>query len=345
MSDANKIQIATELDLKLVYASVLRGYTSYKSRALKTQIYIKHLGIHDTIDSDDVYNTAFERAKDSNLPTDEEQKVYLEKQELWSEKKDLELAKLASYVSGLKETKRRLFLKSQIDPIKKDIKENEKKLTDLDNTRRELLGLTAEAFAAKKTNEDYIKHAIYTDKECQIPALPDDKFDDLTDVDLSTITLEYNLSTQFLTIGSLKRISIMPFFGNYFYLCEDNPQIFYGKAVVDLTYFQVELFAYGRYFKQMAQEAKAKPPAEIVNDPELLLEFYESRRNADEFMDKMNSKSKNPEAAGGTSIVGATKEDLEAIGYSTPGDNMNLSKLAEAKGGELNMQDFIDMHS
>jgi hypothetical protein len=319
VANTPKIEKASQLDLKLIYTETLRGYTRYVSEALDREIFIKHLGIYDTVNTDEVYERALEKAKENKLPTDEEQKVYLEKQDLWSEKKDLELAQLQIYVSNLQETKSKLFLKSQIDPIKKDIEENKSKMVALEHRKRELLGLTAEAYAAKKTNENYIKAAIFEDKTFTRPALDEEKFNDLSDNDLTEITLEYNIATRFLNVDSLKKISILPFFCNYFYLADDNPQ--------------------------MATEAKAKPPQAIMDDPEKLLEFYESRKNAEEFMEKTNSRSKNPEGSGGSSIVGATKADLEAIGMAPAVGSVDLIDVAAEKGGQLNMQDFIDLHS
>ena len=135
----------------------------------------------------------------------------------------------------------------------------------------------------------------------------------------------------------------MSFFCNYFYLCDDNPQIFYGKPVVDLTFYQAEMFTYGRYFKNLAQESKGSPPEEIRNDPDKLIEFYEVRRNADEILDKASQKT--GEKMGASSLVGATKEDLEALGYNeSGGGSVDLAKIADEKGGTMNMDDFIEIH-
>ena len=43
--------------------------------------------------------------------------------------------------------------------------------------------------------------------------------------------------------------------------------------------------------------------------------------------------------------MGATKDDLDAIGVKTGGpQTVNLSKLAKDKGGQLSMDDFVDLH-
>ena len=43
--------------------------------------------------------------------------------------------------------------------------------------------------------------------------------------------------------------------------------------------------------------------------------------------------------------MGATKEDLEAIGYQQGvGKTISLQEAAAKKGGKLSMDDFMDLH-
>ena len=334
---------ATEIDLKLVFADVLKGYTKIRSKQLGDKdLYIKHLNLFDNIQTDRNYTDALELAKQKQLPTEEEQKEYLIKEKLWGEDQEIEMAKLKSYIQNMHSTKGKMYLKSQIESLKEQINKEEEKLQALLLEKAELVGFTAEKYANKKSNEMYIQNAVFKDKEFKELALDDEEFNHMSDQQLSELTTDYNQSTLHVTLENLKRISLAPFFGNYFYLCDDNPQIFYGKPVIQLTFFQAELFAFGRYFKSLAQDSKTSPPDEIRNDPDKLIEFYEMRKNADEVMDKIEGKS--GEKSGASSLVGATKEDLEAIGYKGA-NTVSLSEAAAKKGGEMDMQDFIDLHS
>ena len=334
---------AKEIDLKLVFADVLKGYTKIRSKHLgESDLYIKHLNLFDNIQTDRNYTDALALAKRKELPTGEEQKEYLLKENLWGEKQEKRLEELKNYIISLRATKGKLYLKSQIDSIKKEIEESEQELSALAGEKAELIGFTAEKYANKRSNEMYIQNAVYKDERFEELALDDDAFNHMSDQDLSELTNDYNEATLHVTLDNLKKISLLPFFCNYYYLCDDNPQIFYGKPVVDLTFFQAELFAFGRYFKTLSQDSKASPPDDIRNDPDKLIEFYEMRKNADEVMEKLDAKS--GEKAGATSLVGATKEDLEAIGYKGA-NTVSLSEVAAIKGGELGMQDFIDLHS
>jgi len=340
-----QIQKAKEIDLKLVFADVLRGYTAIRSESLgDEELYIKHLNLFDNIQTDRNYSEALERAKKKSLPTEEDQKEYLEEEGLWTKENEQEVAGLKPYISNLRTTKSKLFLLSQIDPIKKEIEESGRKLESMILERAELMGFTAEKYALKRSNEMYIQSAVYKDKDFKELVLDDEKFNEMTDDQLARVTSDYNKATLHVTLDNLKKISLSPFFGNYFYLCDDNPQIFYGKAVIELSFFQAELFAFGRYFKSLAQDSKVSPPDDIRHDADKLMDFYEMRRNADDALDKINEKSGG--RSGATSLVGATKDDLKAIGIDTSGpQSVNLSKLASEKGGTLSMDDFVDLHS
>ena len=132
------------------------------------------------------------------------------------------------------------------------------------------------------------------------------------------------------------------FFLNNFYLCEDNPQIYYGKPVVELTYNQSELFSYGRYFKYILSEMKNKPHPDVMDDPDKLIELYNVGKNADKIKESM-------ENADASTVVGATNEDLERMGLKAPTDEpqQGISLAAEAakKGGKLSMEDLMKLHS
>jgi hypothetical protein len=89
-------------------------------------------------------------------------------------------------------------------------------------------------------------------------------------------------------------------------------------------------------------EAKHKPADELYEDPEKLIDWLESSKNAEEVLSKNEGNSKKTEGAIATSIVGASKEDLEKIGKDK--NSISLHKEAEKKGGILSMEDLMKMH-
>jgi len=335
---------ASEIDMKVVFSDVLNGYTEITSEILGEHVhYVKHLSLYDNVRTDKLYDTCFKKAKSMGLPTEEDQVKYLDQEKLWTDKEDRDLQVKLDFLSNLRASKSKMYLKSQIQQLNTQIEEEEKKVYDLKLKKTEMMGFTAESYAHKRANELYIQKAIFKDSDFKNLSMSDQHFDHITDKQLSQLTKDYNDSTKFLTIDVIKKISLMPFFCNYFYLCDDNPMTFYGKPVIDLSFFQAELFAFGRYFKNLAQESKAQPPDSIKDDPDKMIEFYEMRKNADELMDKVDAK--NGDKSGATTLVGATSEDLEAIGYSKAGGRtIDLMDVASQKGGKLSMDDFIDLH-
>ncbi len=334
----------SETELKIVYFDILNGYTKIDNSILGKDLYVKHLNVFDSIGTDKDYKKSFNRAKGLGIPTEEEQLKYLAKEDLWTDEREGELTELKGALLNLEQTKSQLFLKSQIESIKEEISETQQQIDGLTLQRAELMGMTAEIFASKKANEGFMLKVLYDDEKFQTPALPEEKYDSLSDQKLNELMAQYSVRTKNLSMGQLRKIAISTFFVNFFYLAEDNPYTFYGKPIVQLTYYQSELFALGRYFKHLASEAKTKPPPEIAEDPEKLIEFYETRKNAEEFMEKNEARSKH-DGSGGTSIVGATQEDLQNMGYSKAQQGVDLHKYAASKGGSLNMQDFIELHS
>ena len=151
----------------------------------------------------------------------------------------------------------------------------------------------------------------------------------------------YNKSTDKFLSDNLKKISLSGFFTNLFYLCEDNAHVFFGKPLVELTFYQIELFGYGRYYKNLLQNAENPVPEGIKGDPDKIVEWFDSAKSAKETLEK----SKNAGVDGSaTSLVGATKQDLERLGLDNPSETVNLAKKAAEKGGRLTMEDMMKLH-
>tara|TARA_Y100000593_G_scaffold749_1_gene1405 strand:+ start:8998 stop:10014 length:1017 start_codon:yes stop_codon:yes gene_type:complete len=334
----------SQTELKILYFDVLNGYTEIKNTPLGT-VYSKHLNVFDSISTDKDQQKALQKAKKMGLPTEEEQLIYLDKEGLWGDEKEREIYELEGMLNNLADTKSNLFLKSQIRGIEAQIEETEKQIGKLKTEKAEMVGLTAEAYASKKANELYMLSVLYKDKEFKELALPEEKYDELNDNDMSLLLATYNIGMKNLNINDIKRIALCGFFVNFFYLCEDNPYIFFGVPVVKLTYYQSELFSYGRYFKHLASESKNKPPREIMDDPDRLAEFYEMSKKAEEFMDKNDKRAKDGKQNVASSLVGATAEDLELLGMSPQEGDIDITDFAKSKGGVVEFDDIMKLHS
>ena len=320
---------------------ILRGYSKVYNSSYR-DFYVKHL---DTFDSEEIDEKAEEyknHAIKQGLPSTKEKLEHLKKDEAWTEGEDRKIYDLENLISNLKITKSKFILKAQIDQLEEQIKSTEKELLNLKIEKASLVGYTSDIYASKKINEYYVLTTSYKDKKFKERLFNKEEFEELQEKDITLLIKYFNDVSEKTGEENIKRIALSGFFLNTFYLCEDNPQIYYGKPVIELTYNQGELFSYGKYFKHILSEMKNKPHPDVMDDPDKLIELYNVGQNAD----KMKESMENADA---TTVVGATSEDLERMGMKGPSDEpqQGISLAAEAakKGGNLSMEDLMKLHS
>lgn len=327
--------------IRLLFVDILKGYTEayYKNN----KVYFKHNTSFDSGDIDSKRQDFVRKAKSNGLPTEEEKEKYLILEKLWSQEKNEEIQKIKSYISNLKTTKSKLFRNEEINSINQQLNEQNLKLIQLISERKDLLGFTVEDYANKKVNEYYMYNSLFKDKNLNERFFSEDQFDELENKDVSEIIDIYNNINKDFSEKNLKKIALSSFYLSLYNMCENSAYYLYGKPVIYLTFYQIEVFSYSRYFRNALSEAKHKPADELYEDPEKLIDWLESSKNAEEVLAKTNMKeNKKSEGAVGTSIVGANKEDLAKIGADEKG--LSLHGEALKKGGTLSMQDLMKLH-
>jgi len=324
--------------LKVIFSEILRGYTLVENKDFG-KIKIKHFNNFDSAELDIKNRYFYEKARDQGLHTREQKIEYLLKEDIWDDKKNKEILNLKTMIAGLKNSKSKVFLQAHIDNINRQLEENQLKLAHLEIQKEELIGFCAENYAQRRINEHYMQKAILKDNGEFL--LSNEDFEDLQQDQLMGLISTYNKNTRKFESPNLKKISLSGFFTNLFYLCENNAYTFFGKPLVELTFYQVELFGYARYYKSLMESSESKVPDEVRQDPEKIVEWFESSKNAKEVMDKSQTAGKEGSA---TSLVGATKQDLKRLGLDNPNETISLAKKAAEKGGSLTMQDMMKIH-
>ena len=324
-------------ELKLVFSEIVEGYSLTRSE-LFGDLKIKHINNYDSAKTDIKNNYYFEKAVSQGLPKREEKLEYLIKEKLWDPEKDKEADRLKEMLKGMNRTKSKLFLQAQIDAIKKDIVDNEIKLSNILTEKESVIGFTAEEYANRRINEYYMHISILGEEGKQL--FGENEFDELEQDQVNDIMQVYEKNNRKFKAEILKKISLADFFTNIFYLCEDNVFNFYGKPVIDLTFYQIEIYSYGRYFKSIIQNSEEKIPDHIVEDPDKLIEWAQSSKNVKEVLEKTSGDAES----GASSIMGATKQDLEKAGIDQNQDVIDLSQKAQEKGGRLTMEDMMKLH-
>ena len=311
-----------DLNLKIILADILKGYSSYNHKIeiggkVFYSIIIKHTDNHDSSKLNYTYDFFYKRAIDNKIPTDKERLNQIILDKLWSNDKDKDIYEKEAFIKNLYKTKNQLHQKWDIDAVKNEIIKEESELIQLKHEKELLMSNTAERFASRKINDLHIFNSFFYDTEFKNRLLNKEEFDELDDNEINKLFALYNIILNDFNEENIKKISLSSFFTNYFYLCDDNPQVFYGKPVINLTFFQVELFGFGRYYKKLLSDSKNPPPDDIINDPDKLAEWYNIEKNKAKYQD----------------------EDSEGSVHKT-------NKIREAlmkKGGNLDHQDIINM--
>jgi hypothetical protein len=330
-------------NLKILFSEIIKGY-SKKNVDGFGNLFFKHINNQDSADID-IYNDQFlQKAKKMGLPTEQEQEEYLIKEELWEKSKDKRIKELENFLINLKTTKSKLFLKAQVDQVNSEIEKNEIELNKLKFEKKDLIGFTAEDYTFKKINEYYMYVSLFKDEACKERFFKESDYEDLDNKQIMVLIHNYNEITNKFNSTNLKKISIASYFSNIFYLSKDDPYIFYGKPLVELSFYQIELFSYARYFKGILTNSKTRPPEYIMSDPDKLIEWYEGSKNVEEVINRNSKVSQKDNVA--TSVVGATSEDMKRLGLKNNNEEVgiDLNKEAAKKGGKLDMQDLIKLH-
>tara|TARA_R110000765_G_scaffold325588_1_gene417012 strand:+ start:816 stop:1802 length:987 start_codon:yes stop_codon:yes gene_type:complete len=321
--------------LKVIFSEVLRGYSLVDSSFGKSRI--NHFTNFDSA-ALDIKNKAFyDKAVKEGLPSRDERIDYLLEEGIWTNEKNKEILNTKSYIIGLKSSKSKAFIQAQVDQINRNLEENQLKLCKLELEKEEMIGFTAEAYAARRINEFYMYNAFSTDKgESLFTA---EEFEELEEKKMMELISLYNATTKKFNSNKLKLVSLAGFFTNIFYMCDNDAFVFYGKAIVQLTFYQIELFGYARYYKSLLEQTEGRPPGDMMDKPEKLVEWFDSTKSAKEVLAKVDKGEGTA-----SSLVGASKQDLKRLGLDNPQETINLAKKAAAKGGKLTMEDMMKLH-
>ena len=200
------------------------------------------------------------------------------------------------------------------------------------NKKNELLGVTAENFANKMANEEFLRMLIYKDKELKKLRFSKNEFGELRTEEIIQLTNNYSDIAKDLNDDAIQEIILQDFFNVYFSYCE-NAKDFFGKAINKLSAYQMKLSLYSKILNNIFQYHDDIPEY-MRKDAKSIFLFVESKKSRDKFQ---ASSSKD----GGTAIFGATKKDMEMLDPNSK--KLSLSSLIEKNGGSLSMQQMMDL--
>ncbi len=260
-------------NLKYIYSEVVQGYS-----VSRNGLFVKHFGIKDESVLQAIYNKYFNLAiEEKKLKPEKESIEELIEKKLWTEE-----PKLLDIKEKLTSTRQALKLVKNIRDIvtiEDQIDKMEREKLELEHRRRNLLMSTAESFAFDKMNEYALEYAFFEDNK-----LSQRKFHNIgveMDTDeFSELVRLYNETLAHINVDNLRKIAFSGILLNHIYLA-DTAFGFYGKPVVDLSYFQIDLFGYGLQYKNIVSN-HGYPPEAIQGNADAILEWADSNNNKQE---------------------------------------------------------------
>lgn len=318
---------------KKAFRDIKNGFSEIK--VLENLFYLKHLSLEDQVDIDQIYDHYFDEAKSRGVPTNDETLKRLIEEKQWTPRQESLIKQEEDFIDNLNKQKKSLYLKSEITRVNTDIESAQKRLYDLKNTKAAFFNRTAESYAEERVNDYYILKCLYKNKSLTIEAFQESEFDNIDSETLTCIIKQYSEVYKNINDNTIQYLVLQDFFNLYMPFAE-NPTEFFGKSVCELTYNQVKLLIYARFFKNVFQQNE-KMPQEIKNDPDKIIDYVNANENAKKIIEDKNNKENQA-----SSIVGATSEDLEYVGLKAKGQKtLSLSDEAKKKGGSLSMEDMM----
>ena len=334
--------------LKLALAEILNGYSPISSPSFG-KVFVKHFSNLDNSEIEERYSEVYNLAIENELPTLETREKEILEGPYWKEDKNKRLKELENFLPNLRLTKTKLIRDADKNSIQKQIEDAENEILKLKLIKNSLVGITAESFASKKVNEFFIYQALFSDSGLKTRKFSDEEYEELDENVIHELVAVYNQSLDKFADKTIKRISLSPQFSNSFYLSNDDPWIFYGKPVIQLTFYQIDLFANAKYFKGMIQNAGQKVPQEVLGDPDKLVDWFNTTQNSQKLINEAeNSLAKTGKESGGVggiALVGLSSADAKKAGIndsgSDPMDRAVKAKIARGEPGILSMDEII----
>jgi len=318
---------------RLILKEIIDGFSTYYVGEKKH--YIKHQSVSDVVDFETVYDMHYERARKRGLPIEEDIFKSLDKEGIWTAEDEAEIEKQSFYAQSLQKNKKNLYLKSAISQINKQLKEAEEKLQTLLKQKQDLLSNCCERYAMNRANDYYMFSSFFTDSDLKSALHTQEEFEHVEAKKVIELVSTYNKFHEKFSERNIQHLVLQDFYKIYYSFSESSTD-FFGHPIVKLTNFQLNLIIYTRIFKNIFEQHN-DIPEKIYKDPDALMDFANSSEARDSIKKKMTDSD-----AGGSSIVGATVEDLEELGIN-PSVGKSLDSAAREKGGSLSMKDLMDL--
>lgn len=314
-----------------VAGEIFDGYTIFDFHG--EDLYLKHTSIKDQRNLHLYYEHYKDRAIRKGVQSEEQILARIKEDGLWVEDDDLKISSLELEIQNLKKTRDSMLLPSQKKTLQETINLKESEWISLLTKRKEIVGKTAEDYASAMAANEIIRYFVFSDSGLTKNAFSKNDFDDMGDEDMLALRKVQIDTSERLNELDIQKTVLRPFFGLYLSFC-DNPKDFYGKALIDLSVYQLKTCVFGKVFHSIFQHVEGIPDG-IRDDPERLLAFSESKS------DSSKAKKFIDEDSAASTVFGASSEDIKDLAGN--GTEVSLTSEIKKAGGKLDMEQMMKL--
>ena len=308
-----------------IFSEVIAGRTPVD--LVGRPAFFRHLTPQNRGDSAYYYEKIIAQCEGMGISTRDKRLEEVKAAGTWTEQHEGDYLNAQSYLDNLNNTVKTLALPSQVAEMKVQIEQAKEKFREVSSNRAAAIGTTAEQFADKKANEKFIFDNLFADSPCSTHLFSPDEYDELEESDIGKVVTEINVIVAAYSDSYLKKAALSRLVQDLIQISDGDAMRFYGVPAIKLTYYQIELLNYGKWFQSILADPKKKPPAHMMDNPDALIEWSTGQKNAASIL---NAPGQN------VAIVGATPEDLKAIaGDSAVSMDSLIKKSGKQRGANL----------
>ena len=330
---------------RMCFGDIIAGFSIFEFR--DRAFYLKHFSELDLSRFEYESKQIEKEGKSKNISPEKEKIKFLIETGNWSDEEEREYLSLEKEIKQLTSKTSKIFLKSQRKGLEKELSELKTKYNKIRSDRDDLVGMTLEKYTEKKRGEELLRTCLFKEKELINLVFSKDEYEEMDDEEYISFIRDHNFFMLRFSEDNLKKISVSPFFLNAFFLAKDSVFEFYGKRILDLTYFQQFLFSKGISHKNVLSQPDKIIPSEYYEDLDKLVAWFESSTGA---VSQQGSKSRSANSHNNaTALVGATKEELEAVAASQGARVVNMAEelrkfKKEIGKEEMDLHDSLEFH-
>lgn len=265
-------ELVTETDCRLVYLDILNGYT------VSGEHVVKHSTEFDYCLTERVRQKFLIDGAKLGLVSEKEKLILLSEHGVWTNQEENGYLAAKDELDSLLLSAKNLYIPQQIEDMKRRITEARHRLQEDFGQRAVLIGTTKEVFAMRRASEAHILRSFYKDPDFKHPEFTQEDADAIEPAELHIFMDIYESVAETYVERNMKRICVCPFFLSSFYVCKDSVFNFFGKAVVQLSLYQVSLFNKGKFYKNIFEEPDiVRCPEEYYSDLSKVIKHYDQQ--------------------------------------------------------------------